>query len=243
MGQYSLSNKYMYSESLPILHRPGKPLQMPPDARLCRDAQHCFIPYVNERDSVGRLLSQPYSPYTLQLPRTVLLSPSSPKTKSVFFRTAEVTSAKLKRARYVSPPVGFYNPPSSPKAFLHRPPTTSTLPSPKHRPLHSTDMLDRQEIYTAVDRHVAVVDMARLTARARAAAMTEEEKWLFAPKFELPEHLRKFKGFYDVSGLDSHKIEDPTSLFAKVKATKSTIKAKIAEIHTSKRTLDAKLFR
>ena len=82
-----------------------------------------------------------------------------------------------------------------------------------------------------------------MNARARAAAMTEEEKWLFAPKFELPEHLRKFKGFYDVSGLDSHKIEDPTSLFAKVKATKSTIKAKIAEIHTSKRTLDAKLFR
>ncbi len=99
------------------------------------------------------------------------------------------------------------------------------------------------EVYQGVDRHVAVVDMARLTARARATVLAEEEKWLFAPKFELPEHLRKFKGFYDVSGLDSHKIEDPDTLFAKALTTKSTIKAKIAEIHTTKRIMDAKLFR
>ena len=233
----------MYSESLPILHRPGRALQLPPEARLSRDAQRCFIPFVNERDSVGRLLSHPFSPSSVQSPRTALVSPSAVKTKSVFFRTAEATTPKLKRARYVSPPVGFYNVLNSPKTPVHRPPTSPTVPSPKHRPLRSTDMLNMHEVYQGVDRHVAVVDMARLTARARAAVLTEEEKWLFAPKFELPEHLRKFKGFYDVSGLDSHKIEDPDTLFAKAITTKSKIKAKIAEIHTTKRTMDAKLFR
>jgi hypothetical protein len=53
-------------------------------------------------------------------------------------------------------------------------------------------MLNMHEVYQGVDRHVAVVDMARLTARARATVLAEEGNWLFATKFELPGHLRKF---------------------------------------------------
>lgn len=231
---------------MPILSQPGKVLKLPPEVHLAKDAQRCFIPFVNERDSVGRLLWRPYSPLTAPAQRSVMsgtLSPRFQKTKPVFFRTATLTKAKLKRARYVSPPIGFYNIQPSPKTPTHRPPTSPVVPIPKHRNIRSTDLLNMHEVYHGVDRHVAVVDMARLTARSKAAVLTEEEKWLFAPKFELPEHLRKFKGFYDVSGLDSHKIEDPVTLFSKAAAVKSTIKAKIADIHTTKRTLDAKLFR
>jgi hypothetical protein len=42
-------------------------------------------------------------------------------------------------------------------------------------------MLNVHEVYQGVDRHVAVVDMTRLTSRARATVLAEEEKWLFAP--------------------------------------------------------------
>jgi hypothetical protein len=77
-------------------------------------------------------------------------------------------------------------------------------------------MLNMHDVYQGVDRHV-VVDMARLTARARATVLAEEEKWLFASKFELRSSSGSLKA--SMMSVDSNKIEDPDTLFAKAITT------------------------
>lgn len=217
----------------------------PLDVRLPKEVQRVFIPFVNERDATGKLLLRTLMTDEPQRQHSAAgFTPRAGKRNAVFFRTADATSPKLKRERYVSPPIAFYDVCPRPHTIQKRLSMASPPPPvPQMGRARSTDFLNVEEMYRKVDKHVMVVDMARVTARARAQEMTEEEKWLFAPKFELPEHLRKFKGFYDVSGLDTHRIEEPSALFAPAVSMKGTIRSKMKEINATKRTLDAKLFR
>ena len=236
----------MYEGRPPRVKKPTNSLLQPLDVRLPKEAQQVFIPFVNERDATGKLLwrtlltDEPFRPHP-----PAITTPRHSKPNAVFFRTADTTSPKLKRARYVSPPIGFYDVGQRPLTIQKKRLNTAAViqHSQQMSRARSTDFLNIDEVFRRVDKHVSVVDMARVTARARAQVMTEEEKWLLAPKFELPEHLRKYKGFYDVSGLDTHRIEDPTTLFAPATSMKGTIKSKMKEINATKKNLDAKLFR
>lgn len=181
-----------------------------------KDSIRFFVPFTVERSPTGKLLppvsesthvpmkksfSNVHSTYPVRLHPSVAFNSTTSKTKP-----------RVKHDRFPCPPPGYYTP--EPRLLPSHTPILKSTVSPRFRPPHTRVVSIDSVNYDAIvkDRkHIAGVDMAKSLAREKEK-MLDFEVVLNPLTVKLPDHLRKFKGFYDVSGLKSTGMDRPMIL-------------------------------
>jgi hypothetical protein len=167
-----------------------------------------FIPFIKERDSIGRLLSNHESFKTLHkrsesIPGPV---PSFPKQNVAFLRSKAQVSSRVCKKSNDFLPVGLYNP---------RPYDSVHLPISKAKRFglckklrrSSLDYADISEIYSKnkSSPQKPVLMEKQLSRKMIEEPFISEQKFLL-PRVVLPEYLDKLKGLYHSGVLAQSKI-------------------------------------
>lgn len=175
---------------------------------------HFFIPFALERSPTGKLLPRPGEGVERDLKqchRETARSPIRVLKPLAFGHTIQPSKSRIRHERYPSPPPGLSTHlwPQLP-ADSHKLPRTRSRFGQVHIRTHSMDFIN----YEAISRkpHITGVDMSKALARDKEVGVDLEEV-LGRMTFKLPEHVRKFKGFYEGSGLKSNGLEKPQTLF------------------------------
>ena len=200
-----------------------------------RDSIRFFIPFTLERSPTGKLLplvceSTPV-PLKKQNSEQLMGNRDGKQVRPPIAFNSKIDKSKSRvvHERFPSPPPGLYTPE----------PRSTPLPLPmvrKHKPRfrqQHTRVLSLNSIdYDAIikDRkHIAGVDMAKTLARDKEQ-MLDAEELLNHWSLKLPDHLRRFKGFYDVSGLKSTGMDRPVVLEQASSHLSNQIKERMSSI-------------
>lgn len=176
-------------------------------------SRNSFVPFVNERDSTGKLLGTEESNSRVTTVRKSTTSnqilPSKPKRSNVaFLSTLPPSSSRIKRAKLSSPPVGCYNPIPSDSIQYIKPSHSSSYNIRSHTSkihhgrVQSLNDVNYNVSYKSIGKKVRTFSMAKQAARYN----THEEFKLNSgilenPGLNLPEYLSKYKGMYHTSSL------------------------------------------
>lgn len=192
-----------------------------------------FIPFIQERDGIGRLL--PSNSVTC-IPKVRMETHKTDlpfrRQNSAFNTTISKTTRRRHRETYPSPPIGLYDP--KPAFMLAAYPKLNTKHSSSVRfskgPSQdkSTDFIDYDRAYQSMQKRVSGFSMQLQRAREKAQHGYEKERAeLSRSAFEMPEHLKKFKGLFHVSDLQPEDTKvmkrDSEDIKAKVSTVQSTI--------------------
>lgn len=184
---------------------------------LHRESIHFFVPFTLERSPTGKLLPPASESTPLPLKKQHSqqqlrdIEEKQPRPPIAFNTTVKKSKSRVVHERFPSPPPGLYTP--EPSSTPH-PVLTTHKPKPRFRPQHSRVYSLNSVDYDAIvkDRkHIAGVDMAKALARGKDT-MPDCDEMLNHWTVRLPDHLRRFKGFYDVSGLKSNGMDRPVVL-------------------------------
>lgn len=183
---------------------------------LRRDSIRFFVPFALERSPTGKLL--PLASESTPLPLKKQNSQQQlrdieekVRPPVAFNTTVKKSKSRVVHERFPSPPPGLYTPEPS---CTPQPVLKLQKAKPRFRPQHTRVYSLNTVDYDAIikDRkHIAGVDMAKSLARGKDS-MPDFEEMLNHWSIRLPDHLRRFKGFYDVSGLKSNGMDRPVVL-------------------------------
>ncbi len=167
-----------------------------------------FIPFINERDSTGRLLSHHESPESKHKHSKSISAPMQSATKPdiAFLRSkAQISSRVCKKSNDLLP-VGIYNP--RPYESVHLPMSKSNrFGHAKKLRRSSLDYADINEIYTKnKSKPQKLVLMEKQLPRKMIEEHSISEQKFLLPRVVLPEYLDKLKGLYHSGVLAQSKI-------------------------------------
>jgi hypothetical protein len=192
-----------------------------------------FIPFIQERDGIGRLLpSNSVSCIPKVRRETHKTDLPFRRQNSAFNTTISKTTRRRHRETYPSPPIGLYDP--RPAFTLAAYPKLNTKHSSSIRfskgisQDKSTDLIDYDRAFQSMQKRVSGFSMQLQRAREKAEHGYEKERAeLCRSAFEMPEHLKKFKGLFHVSDLQPEDTKvmkrDSDEIKAKVSTVQSTI--------------------
>jgi hypothetical protein len=203
-------------------------------ANLTATSSKAFIPFIQERDGIGRLLP---SNSVTSLPKVRKESDKTDlplkRQNSAFNSTISKTTRRRHLEIYPSPPIGLYDPKPAYMLTAYPKPTTkhtsSIRLSKAQRAKKSTDYIDYDRAYEAMKKRVSGFSMQRQLAREKAEHDYEKERAeLYRPAFEMPKHLRKFKGLFHVSDFQPEDTKVMKRNSDDIRAKVSTIQSTIA---------------
>ena len=190
-----------------------------------------FIPFAMERSPTGKLLprlSDEAERNLKQCHRNTARSAVRVLKPLVFGYTLHPSRSRIKHDRYPSPPPGM----TKHVWPLPRTDKRKLVPARNrfgemHTRAHSMDFINYEAI--SQKQHITGVDMSKALARDKEVGVDLEEV-LGKMAFKLPDHVRKFKGFYEGSGLKSNGMEKPQTLFKEGNVLTDDIQKRMHEI-------------
>jgi hypothetical protein len=180
--------------------------------------ERTFVPFLQERDGIGRLLP-PLSEVSLKrkdkLAHSTAVSSRnspSPSMSSAFNSTVAKTTRRRRKEVYPSPPIGLYDPKPAYELTAHTKFIVKTSSTARfansHRKTLSVDYIDYDQINRLLMRRVSGFSIENQLAREKLANDYEKERAeLYRPALKLPSHLTKFKGMFHVSDLKAEESE------------------------------------
>ena len=176
-------------------------------------SRNSFVPFVNERDSTGKLLGTEESnsrAITIRKSTTskAILAPKPKRNNVAFLSTLSPSSSRINRAKFSSPPVGCYNPIPTDSIQYIKPShsSSSNIPSYTYKIHHgrvqSLNDVNYDVSYKSLSKKVRTFSMSKQAARYNPHEESELKSGaLESPRLKLPEYLSKYKGMYHTSGL------------------------------------------
>lgn len=169
-----------------------------------------FLPFINERDSTGKLLKSNYSNSSLNFSK---LSPKIKKKDShlnvpvAFYKTICTTHSRVSKRSNDHLPVGLYNPKYSDKQTNMKQSKSTRFISKNHAKKSSLDFIDLNEIYSKNKASIqSVIDMDKQLPRKILPNKKFSERNFLIPAVNLPDYLKKLKGLYHTGELGKSKI-------------------------------------
>lgn len=209
-----------------------------------------FIPFVKERDNLGRLLpslTERSLPRVKQRNKSVQYNSNTRRSSLAFNSSTNKTYSRRHIQIYPSPPIGHYQvtPPlnhnSLSTAIDHQ--STGRL-KPGHKKALSVDFLNYDRLYSVKEKHVIGFNMRNQLAREKFENDFEQErKELYRPQLKLPDHLKKYKGLYHVSDFkpeEGYVIEKDAE---DIKERQTTIKATLRSLKDFGKEITKNLFK
>ncbi|OMJ90227.1 hypothetical protein SteCoe_7425 [Stentor coeruleus] len=167
-----------------------------------------FLPFINERDSTGKLLSshnnRSSSQINLMENRVRKITPiQKPDKRSLAFLTSkEKTSARVSKKSNDFTPVGLYNPTS-----IYEVQSKKNLPIYKsarflgvknQKRASSIDDIDINELCKKNWKKVPSVNIDKQLLRPMFREKSDISEKLMIPRVDLPDYLKKLKGLYHI---------------------------------------------
>lgn len=195
-----------------------------------------FVPFVQERDGVGRMLPS-LSENTLKKtkvkePITSHSPPLTRRNSAAFSSTVAKTTSRRQKEIYPSPPIGLYDPTPAYQITAHAKVATKTSNTGRftnrHRQTQSIDFVDYNQAYKTVGKRVSGFSMQHQLAREKVEYDYEKERAeLYRPGLKLPDHLKKFKGLFHISDIKPEESNVMKQDCADMGLRMNTIKATI----------------
>lgn len=168
-----------------------------------------FVPFVRERDGLGRLLpiqSEPTLTKVKLKNKSVQIDLPSQRSNFAFNTTISKTTRRRNIDIFPRPPIGHYNPSDIRQVSKsHRQSvdlTNTGRLTLNHKKTTSVDLLDYDRLYAILERRVSTFNMQNQLAREKDDYDFDlERRELYRAPLVLPEYLKKFKGLYHVSKL------------------------------------------
>ena len=168
-----------------------------------------FFPFINERDSTGKLLSlrakNPEVTITKveKTQENKLKTSEKPLNNVAFLSTKIRTSPRVKKKYYDKTPVGLYNPKPAydVQSTLHFALFKSKkFPSQTFQTRsQSIDYIDISEIYKKnIEKVQSVCIEKQIPRKFKLDTSSSTERFLDMPKLNLPDYLQKYKGLYHI---------------------------------------------
>lgn len=175
-----------------------------------------FVPFVQERDGIGRLLpslSEPSLAKSRLKERVVKTTPKLTRTSTAFSSTVMKTRSRRRKEIYPVPPLGLYDPKPTYQLQHSR---KNLKTSKTHRfaswssHTQSPFYMNYDQVYSILNKRISGFSMQRQLAREKAEHDYDNERAeLYRPVLKMPDHLKKFNGLFHVSAM---KAEDSNTL-------------------------------
>jgi hypothetical protein len=206
-------------------------------------SRNFFVPFVNERDSTGKLLGTEESDsraITLRKSTTSneILTIKPKRNNVAFLSTLSPSSSRIKRKKFCSPSVGFYNPiPTDSIQYIK--PSHSYSSNMKshgskiyHGRVKSLNEVNYDVSCKSLGKKVRTFSFAKQLARHDAHEESNlKSGTLDSPRIKLPEYLSKYKGMYhrsDLAHLELYRF--PRRFMELSKRQEDLIREKITEL-------------
>lgn len=171
-----------------------------------------FIPFINERDSTGKLIKSNNSNSTLSFSK---FSPQIQKKSNqlsvpvAFYKTTWKSHPRVSKRSNDSIPVGLYNPKYSDKQSNMKQSKSSRFISESHARKSSLDFIDLNAIYSKNKASIPnSINMEKQLPRKILPSKKFSERNFLIPALNLPDYLKKLKGLYHTGELGKSKIYD-----------------------------------
>lgn len=168
----------------------------------------CFLPFVNERDSTGKLITSNTNRSSSMLNlednkvRKIARYQKSDNSNVAFLTSIKKTSARVSKKSNDFTPVGLYNPPSiyevHSKKSLPISKSVRFLEAKNQKKACSIDMVDMNELYRKNSKKIPSVSIEKQLFRPIFHKKNDISEKLMIPRVDLPEYLKKFKGLYHI---------------------------------------------
>lgn len=170
-----------------------------------------FVPFLNERDQLGRLLAS----QTVRRPAEDRCSHKSlnkpKKIANLAFLTSKNKSLpRVSKKSNDTLPVGLYNPKS-----IYQIQSTQRLPlfksekfssKPSLLRSQSIDYVDFASAYKKKTEHIKVINLSKQLPRYKKKKIQENSVKLMIPRVDLPDYLKRLKGLYHIGELGKSSI-------------------------------------
>eukprot|EP00359_Climacostomum_virens_P005460 CAMPEP_0204909278 /NCGR_PEP_ID=MMETSP1397-20131031/8033_1 /ASSEMBLY_ACC=CAM_ASM_000891 /TAXON_ID=49980 /ORGANISM="Climacostomum Climacostomum virens, Strain Stock W-24" /LENGTH=266 /DNA_ID=CAMNT_0052079057 /DNA_START=685 /DNA_END=1482 /DNA_ORIENTATION=+ len=194
-----------------------------------------FVPFVQERDNVGRLLpslTERTLPKIKRRNKSCQIGSLTQTRNHAFSTTLSKTTSRRHVEIYPRPPIGHYNisplclSTSRRRSSVDLQTTGRTSLATKR--VSSVDYVDYDKIYSILERKVSTIDLKKQLAREKEDYDFERERReLYRPPLILPDHLKKYKGLYHVSDIKPEEAKvidkDSENILNKMKTIKDTL--------------------
>jgi hypothetical protein len=206
-------------------------------------SRNLFVPFVNERDSTGKLLVTEESncrAITLGKGTTSnkILATKPKRNNVAFLSTLSPSCSRINRAKFSSPSVGFYNPIAADsiryiKSFNS---CSSKIKSDGSKIYHGRVKSLNEVRYDvsckSLGKKVRTFSFAKQLARHDAHEESNPKSGtLDSPRINLPEYLSKYKGMYHTSELAHLELyRFPRKFMELSKRQEDLIREKITEL-------------